>query len=290
MSKASDDLPEPDNPVITVNESRGISTSIFLRLCSRAPFMIIVSFSNGCIKFEKLNSYIRYRPCDKQLYLTYPHSLYCCDIIKMSLTLQYRTISNINRYELKEQKSLFIAHIFPVKNEEEIDSNLLSLKKKYPDATHHCYAYKLLTGIIKITDDGEPSRTAGLRILNALDHHHITDVLLVVVRYYGGTKLGVGPLGKAYYDSALAAINPADIIIQVLHRKFFISFDFAHNKLIRKYFLGEKIKITRETYSSIVEYECLIPFTIEVQTINHLKELTKGKIHIIESEETEYTH
>jgi len=206
----------------------------------------------------------------------------------MSLILEYRTISVSNQNEVKEKKSLFISYIFPVTNEEEIEKNLTMLRKKYSDATHHCYAYKLLNGKTKFADDGEPHRTAGMRIMNAIEHHQLTNVLTVVVRYYGGTKLGVGPLGKAYYDSALSAIKPSDIVTLTLHKKIIITFDFTYESLIRRFFFSNKIKIIKENYSTLVECECLFPFTSEVQIINQLQELTNGKISIVTTGEQEY--
>ena len=171
----------------------------------------------------------------------------------MSPVLEYRTISVSNQNEIKEKNSLFISYTFPVSNEEEIETNLTTLRKKYSDATHHCYAYKLLNGKIKFADDGEPHRTAGMRIMNAIDHHQLTNVVIVVVRYYGGTKLGVGPLGKSYYDSALSSIKLTDIVTLTLHKKIIVSFDFTYESNVRRFFISNKLKITKEKYSLLVE-------------------------------------
>ncbi|MDZ7765436.1 MAG: YigZ family protein [Melioribacteraceae bacterium] len=98
---------------------------------------------------------------------------------------------------------MFIGYAAPCKNDEEAEQILEGKKKQYYDATHNCYAYKILPESIKYLDDGEPSGTAGIRILNAIQHFDLTNLIVISTRYFGGTKLGVGPLGKAYYNSAL---------------------------------------------------------------------------------------
>jgi uncharacterized YigZ family protein len=206
----------------------------------------------------------------------------------MKPILEYRTVSGSNQHQIKEKNSVFISHIHPVKNETEIETTIIYLKKKYPDATHYCYAYKLLDGKSKFADDGEPHRTAGLRIMNAIDHFKLTNVLVVVIRYYGGIKLGVGPLGKAYYDAAISAVNHAGLITLILHKKYLLSYDFTFDSVIRRFFNSNKIKITKENYSSFIECECLIVFSDEQKIVNQLKELTKGKIQIQETDETAY--
>jgi len=83
----------------------------------------------------------------------------------------YKTLKSYNESELKERKSVFLAKAYPVNNEDEVNNLLYNLKKEYYDATHRCYAYRLLSGKSKFSDAGEPSGTAGIRILNAIDHY-----------------------------------------------------------------------------------------------------------------------
>ena len=114
-----------------------------------------------------------------------------------------------------EKKSKFIANIYYVENEKEAEDILNSIRKKYYDARHHCFAYRIhIDGqtISKQSDDGEPSGTAGGPILNILEKRGIANVLLVVTRYFGGVLLGTGGLVKAYSDAAKEAINNSNII------------------------------------------------------------------------------
>lgn len=119
------------------------------------------------------------------------------------------TVDNFAEVTYKEKSSVFIGQVCHCEIENEAANILKSIKKKYYDATHHCYAYKLITEQFKYSDDGEPNGTAGIRILNAIEHFNLINVIVVITRYYGGTKLGVGPLGKAYYTSAHDVLEEA---------------------------------------------------------------------------------
>lgn len=138
---------------------------------------------------------------------------------------QIKTIKNFNQNSFKEKGSEFIAIVNSVDNEETALNQLTEIRKKYFDATHHCYAYKLKSGEEKYSDDGEPKGTAGIRILNAIEHFDLRDVLVIVVRYFGGTKLGVGPLGKAYYNSSIDVLNTSEIITLTLYQSLLIETD-----------------------------------------------------------------
>lgn len=145
----------------------------------------------------------------------------------MSFIQSFLTIKQTNEFKFKEKGSLFHSIAFPINTEEDFTEKLASLKKQYYDATHHCYAYKLMTDDeIKYSDDGEPGGTAGMRILNAINHFGLNKVGVIVIRYYGGTKLGVGPLGKAYYYAAEEGLQSAKQVTLTNYLKAKISFDF----------------------------------------------------------------
>ena len=135
---------------------------------------------------------------------------------------------------LKEKGSKFIGFAYPVNSEAEIKERLNHLYEIHPKATHHCYAYRL--GIngenYRAHDDGEPSGSAGLPIYNQLLAHQITNVLVVVIRYYGGTKLGVGGLVKTYKESAKFTLEEAEIITKELESEIEIRFKFSHQNQI----------------------------------------------------------
>jgi len=127
----------------------------------------------------------------------------------------YYTIEQaIRAPELKVKGSRFIADLIPVRTKEEIEEALRHLRKEYYDATHHCFAYRLGKGglLVRAADDGEPSGTAGKPILLVLTSQKLVNVLLIVTRYYGGTKLGTGGLARAYAESAQQAVSLAKIV------------------------------------------------------------------------------
>jgi putative IMPACT (imprinted ancient) family translation regulator len=121
----------------------------------------------------------------------------------------FQTIKEPNESRIKEKSSIFIGRAFPIKSTNEAEKILGKVKQEFYDASHHCFAYKLIDGNVKSSDAGEPPGTAGVRILNAIKHFKLNNILLIMVRYFGGTKLGIGPLGKAYYQCAFKILESA---------------------------------------------------------------------------------
>lgn len=151
------------------------------------------------------------------------------------MEFSYKTIKNpVENILLKEKGSKFIAFAFPVHNETELKKALEKIKTEHPKATHHCYAFRL--GIngenYRANDDGEPSGSAGLPIYNQLLAHEITNILVIVVRYYGGTKLGVSGLVKAYKESAKLSLDEAEIITKELETEIEVQFQFNQQNTI----------------------------------------------------------
>lgn len=148
---------------------------------------------------------------------------------------EYKTIEKpVENILLKEKGSKFIGFAFPVNNETELKNALDKIKTEHPKATHHCYAFRMgLNGEnYRANDDGEPSGSAGLPIYNQLLANEITNVLVISVRYYGGTKLGVSGLVKAYKESAKITLEEANIITKELETEIEIQFQFNQQNLI----------------------------------------------------------
>ncbi|SUX46652.1 IMPACT family protein [Chryseobacterium indoltheticum] len=148
---------------------------------------------------------------------------------------EYKTIEKpIENTLLKEKGSKFIGFAFPVNNESKLKSALDKVRTEHPKATHHCYAFRMgLNGEnYRANDDGEPSGSAGLPIYNQLLAHEITNVLVISVRYYGGTKLGVSGLVKAYKESAKITLEEANIITKELEIEIEIQFQFNQQNII----------------------------------------------------------
>ena len=148
----------------------------------------------------------------------------------------YLTIASPAEAALRERSSKFLAFAWPVTCEEQIREHLDALRKRFYDATHHCYAWRLgpQGERFRANDDGEPSGTAGRPILGQMLSTGLTDCLIVVVRYFGGTKLGVSGLISAYKESARAAIEAGTIVERTVDRRIKIYFPYiAMNDVMR---------------------------------------------------------
>lgn len=148
----------------------------------------------------------------------------------------YKSISTLSTGIYKDSGSKFLSFAFPVTSEEEIKQELAALKKEYFDATHHCYAYRIgINGNIwRMNDCGEPSSSAGRPIYGQLLSKELSDILVVVVRYFGGTKLGIPGLIKAYKTATADALEKATIIEKIVKDSFDISFEYPDmNQVMR---------------------------------------------------------
>jgi uncharacterized YigZ family protein len=149
----------------------------------------------------------------------------------------YKTIEiSVENILYKEKNSKFFGFAFPVTSEIEVKTYLENLKTEHFSARHWCYAYQIGTEIIKFraNDDGEPSNSAGMPIYGQIQSFDITNVLVVVVRYFGGVKLGIGGLISAYKTSAQLTLNEANIIEKTIDKQFKITFDYKNmNKVMR---------------------------------------------------------
>lgn len=148
----------------------------------------------------------------------------------------FKSISQLSTGLFKDNGSKFLAFAYPVTTEEEIKSIIQSLKKEYYDARHHCYAYRLgHTGSVwRMNDDGEPSSTAGRPIYGQILSAELSDILVVVVRYFGGIKLGVPGLIRAYKTSTADAIANATIIEKIATEPYNIIFDYLQMNAVMK--------------------------------------------------------
>ncbi len=148
----------------------------------------------------------------------------------------YRTISTLTEGIYKERGSKFIAFAIPVDTEEEVKIHLAGFKKKFHDARHHCYAYRLGfdKSAFRINDDGEPSGTAGRPIFSQIISNDLTNIMIVVVRYFGGIKLGRGGLVNAYKAAAISALEKSDIVTKVVLDLFEIEFAYESMEEVMK--------------------------------------------------------
>jgi uncharacterized YigZ family protein len=178
----------------------------------------------------------------------------------------YFTISKAVESLYKEKGSKFLSFLYPVTSVDEVKEILTQLKKKYYDATHHCYAY--IIGADKeqfrMNDDGEPSSTAGKPIYGQLQSNNLTNVLLVVVRYFGGTKLGVSGLIKAYKESSAECIAQAEIIEKQVKNKYRIYFAYEDMNLVMNILKQNNA----EQKHQIFDLNCQIEVLVEKRNVS----------------------
>jgi len=196
----------------------------------------------------------------------------------MILPDEIKTIDDFNEVTTVVKKSSFIAQVYLAISEIEVKEYLTKAKKKHYDASHHCYAFKLANGTVRYSDAGEPNGTAGIRILNAIEHFSLSNQLVIVSRIFGGIKLGVGPLGKAYYQSAHKVLNDAKINEKQLFQKVTISSNYEHVSLIHRILANHKSIILASEYEDALEISCLLRLS-EVGIVRQkLTEAGKSKI------------
>jgi len=148
----------------------------------------------------------------------------------------------------KDKNSKFFGYAFPVKNEDAVKFHLNTLKKQHHAARHWCYAYQIGTETIKFraNDDGEPSNSAGQPIYGQIQSFKLTNILIVVVRYFGGVKLGVGGLINAYKTTAQLALEASKIIEKTIDTEFLITFDYKNMNKVMRIIKEKQIKIINQ--------------------------------------------
>lgn len=172
----------------------------------------------------------------------------------------YLTINKFAEALYKEKGSKFLAFAFPVENEQQIKSHLQQLKKEHHSANHHCYAYRLGADKLnyRANDDGEPSNTAGKPILGQIQSNDLTNLLIVVVRYFGGTLLGVGGLINAYRSAAAEVIKVSEIIEKHILFYYTIQFNFEQMNDVMRILKQYDAKITQQNFDNA----CTITFSV----------------------------
>lgn len=161
----------------------------------------------------------------------------------------YNTIAQPAIAEFKDRGSRFIAYAFPIKDVEDFKKHLQQLKKEHPKAVHHCFAYRIGTdgNNFRISDDSEPSGTAGKQILGQIDSKELINVLVIVVRYFGGTLLGVPGLINAYKSVTAMALQLTPIVSKAVETIYLLQFDYTQ--------MNEVMTILRKYNCTIIEQQ-----------------------------------
>lgn len=193
---------------------------------------------------------------------------------------KYTTITSPFESTYKEKGSVFIGKAYPVQSAEECLALLEKKRKEYYDAVHHCCAYRLSDGSFKYSDDGEPSGTAGIRLFNAIEHDDVYNVLVVVIRYFGGVKLGVGPLGKAYYTAAHDAVQGSVKIEKNAYVEITVASSYEQSSPLYHTFAQFPVKILDTVFNENTKFILLVRFDVLEDFKKKLIEVCNGKVTI----------
>lgn len=186
----------------------------------------------------------------------------------------FYTVKESKTNELIEKKSRFIANIFYVSTESEANSKIGEIKKIHRDAKHNVYAYRLENGLEKYSDDGEPSGTAGVPILDILRGEKLYNVLIVVTRYFGGILLGTGGLVRAYGGAAKLVLDDTKKVEMKLCTEYKIMIDYDSFNSLQYYCKNNEIKILAVNYLDKIEINVLVIDSYKEKFLHDLSEIT----------------
>ncbi|HVM89663.1 MAG TPA: YigZ family protein [Puia sp.] len=201
----------------------------------------------------------------------------------MSEQEYYYTIETTSAAEVKDRGSKFIAYAYPVKSTEEFKERLNAVKKEHPKATHHCFAYRIgLEGNnFRVSDDGEPSGTAGRPILGQIDSKKLTNIVIIVIRYFGGTLLGVPGLINAYKSAAALVLQTVPIVQKNIEEEFRIEFDYTMMNDVMNIIKQNNCRITRQELQLFCHLNVAVPKRIAaffLEKISDLKSVDIGSV------------
>ena len=188
---------------------------------------------------------------------------------------EYQTITAAVTANFTDRASKFLTFVFPITNEEDIKQHLEILKKEHWKANHHCYAWRLGTdgNQYRANDDGEPSGSAGKPILGQIDSFGLTDVLVVIVRYFGGTKLGVSGLINAYKTGTALALDKANVITKTIDNQYKIIYDYGITSPIMSFVNQYELTIVSQAF----EAKAMLIFAVKVSKADEILKLLSEK-------------
>ncbi|WP_460219216.1 IMPACT family protein [Psychroserpens sp. MEBiC05023] len=199
----------------------------------------------------------------------------------MDISDSYKTIVQASPEVLfKDRNSKFFGYAFPVTKEKEVKTHLELLKKQHHQARHWCYAYQFgmqeKDYVFRANDDGEPSNSAGMPIYGQIQSYEVTNILIVVVRYFGGTKLGVGGLINAYRTGAQLALEASNIVSRTVNETFVISFDYKNMNKVMRIIKEKHLNIINQT----LELSCELIISVRLKDAEVIYEIFEALYEI----------
>ena len=186
----------------------------------------------------------------------------------------YKSIGTRTEGLFKDNGSRFIALAYPVETEAEVKEIVAGLRKEYHDARHHCYAYRLgyKGDVFRASDDGEPSGSAGRPILGQIDSLGLSDVLVVVVRYFGGIKLGIPGLIRAYKTSTADALSNARIVEKIAGKNFSLQFDYLSMNAVMKVVKDMALPVLAQDFGQ----QCSLQTSVRLSAVDSFRQRLEG--------------
>jgi uncharacterized YigZ family protein len=189
----------------------------------------------------------------------------------------YKTIKRASSEVLfKDKNSKFFGYAFPVLTEEDVKQHLEDLKSQHHSARHWCYAYQIGTTEkqiqFRVSDDGEPNNSAGMPIYGQIQSFNVTNILIIVVRYFGGVKLGVGGLINAYKTAAQMSLDNAEIITRTINIAYLISFEYKNMNKVMRIIKEKNLKIIEQK----LELSCEITISVRLKKSKLVYDLFKN--------------
>jgi uncharacterized YigZ family protein len=198
----------------------------------------------------------------------------------------YRTVDDRGRSEFQVQGSGFLGHVRPVDAVGAAESFVASVREEYPDATHHVPAYRVRAGELTReyqSDDGEPTGSSGKPALNVLQQRDLLNVAAVVVRYYGGTNLGVGGLARAYSRAVKAAVDDAGVVEERPHERLRVAVDYDDSGTVRGILESEGVSFEAD-YGERATFEVRVPVAASDDLRDRLRSATSGRVEVADGE------
>jgi uncharacterized YigZ family protein len=194
----------------------------------------------------------------------------------------YKTIETASEGIFRDRGSKFIGYVYPIKSELEVKNLIAKLKVEHAKARHFCWAIRLTPdrSVFKLNDDGEPSGTAGRPILNTLLSVDVTNILVVVVRYFGGTLLGVPGLINAYKNATIEALKENNIVTKTVNELYQVNFDYLAMNQVMRIVKDEQLDIITQEFDT----NCLIKFEVRRANLNQVL----GKLEKVDGIEIKY--
>jgi len=198
----------------------------------------------------------------------------------------YKTIAAPAEGVFRDRGSKFIAYLFPIHSEEQVKELLSQIKTEHPKARHHCWAYRLSPDrtVFRLNDDGEPSGSAGRPILNTLLSYDVTNILAVVVRYFGGTLLGIPGLINAYKTAVIEGLEASEIIEKTINDVYDISFDYQDMNDVMRIVKEENLQILHQEFDNRCRIGLSIQKTIVNRAVGRLEKVNGSVLRFLRTE------